>query len=60
MLNPLKYIELKSWPDYMLAVSAVCLVMAAGALLSGASIALSLSFLFGGIFVFATAGKIAH
>lgn len=60
MENPLKNIELKVWPDFLLAVSAVCLVMAVGSLLAGVPIALPLSPLFGGIFVFAIAAKISH
>ncbi|MEP2627445.1 MAG: hypothetical protein ABJP66_06585 [Hyphomicrobiales bacterium] len=60
MENPLKNIEFKVWPDYLLAVSALLLVISVGALFAGAPLGLPLSALFGGFFLFAIGGKIAH
>lgn len=60
MENPLKNIQLKDWPDFLLAVSGASLCVSVIAILSGSALGASYALLFGGVFLFGVGGKIAH
>lgn len=60
MNNPFSGIELKTWPDFLLAISGTLLVASVVAMFSGNDLALRLSVGFGGFVLSGIGGKIAH
>ncbi|WP_440997545.1 hypothetical protein [Arhodomonas sp. SL1] len=60
MENPFKNIELKFWPDFLLAISGLAFVVSVAAMYSGATLARSLSVGFFGLVLFGIGGKISH
>lgn len=60
MNNPFTNIELKVWPDFLLAISGVLLVAAVVVMFAGNELALRLSLGFGGLVLFGIGGKAAH
>ncbi|WP_115718825.1 hypothetical protein [Gallaecimonas mangrovi] len=63
MSNPFKNIELKYWPDFVLAISGISFVMVLGALIAGVTLpggTLGWVLLFFGVIAFGVAGKHAH
>lgn len=60
MSNPFSGIELKTWPDFLLAISGALLVAATVAMFAGNELALRLSAGFGGLVLFGIGGKVAH
>lgn len=60
MENPFKNIQLKDWPDFLLAISGVTFVVSLIALFGGSSFAGLLVLTFGGLVLFGIGGKIAH
>lgn len=60
MENPLKSIELKTWPDFLLAVSGMAVMISLTALFAGSDHALIATILFAGIFLFGIGGKISY
>ncbi|KKA43633.1 hypothetical protein [Salinivibrio sp. KP-1] len=60
MNNPFTNIELKVWPDFLLAISGALLVAAVVAMFAGNELATRLIFGFGGLVLFGIGGKAAH
>lgn len=60
MNNPFRNIQLKDWPDFLLAISGVSFVLSLVALFGGLSIAAMIVPVFGGLVLFGIGGKIAH
>ena len=63
MKNPFSNIELKTWPDFLLAISGISFVMTLGAMISGIYLpggTLGWVALMAGVVLFGIAGKQAH
>lgn len=60
MESPFKNIELKHWPDFLLAISGAAFLASLVALYSDVQIAKYLSIFFFGFVLFGIGGKIAH
>ena len=58
--NPFRNIQLKDWPDFLLAVSGVSFVVSLIAFFGGSSSAVPFVLVFGGLVLFGIGGKIAH
>lgn len=58
--NPFKNIQLKDWPDFLLAISGVSFIVSLIALFGGSSFAAALVLVFGGFVLFGIGGKAAH
>ena len=60
MDNPFKNIQLKDWPDFLLAISGLSFVVSLIALFGGSSFADEFLLVFGGLVLFGIGGKVAH
>lgn len=62
MDNPLKSLELKTWPDVMLAISSVPFLIAFSAIFaeSTKALAIPIAILLAGVICFGVAGKVAY
>lgn len=59
--NPLRNIQLKIWPDFLMAAAGFLLVISVIiSLLAGSQLSGSCALLFGGGFLFGIGGKLAH
>ena len=58
--NPLRNIQLKEWPDFVMAISGVSLVSSVVGMLSGVKLGYPCTLMFGGAFLFGLGGRIAH
>jgi hypothetical protein len=60
MDNPLKNIELETWPDFLLAIAGLAFIISLTSLLSGSAVAAPTTLIFSGIFSFGVGGKISY